>query len=315
VTWDDQVKGWITVANSELDDLVILRGDGVPTYNFGVVVDDIDMNITHVIRGDDHVNNTPRQINIFKALGATLPKFAHLPMILGSDGERLSKRHGAVSVMQYRDEGYLPEALVNYLARLGWSHGDEEKFSREQLVEWFDLAHVSKSPARFNPEKLAWLNQQYMKEADNERLAALARPYLEQDGGDVAGGPPLAGVVALIKERANTLVELADAAVYFYRAIEPSAELKAQHYTREIKPALMDLQQLLAAAEWNRAAINAAVKEAVARHNLKMPKLAMPLRVMVAGTAHTPSIDATLELVGREQVLVRMTAQLAGFPA
>ena len=163
MTWDDEVKGPITVGNSELDDLVILRADGVPTYNFGVVVDDIDMNITHVIRGDDHVNNTPRQINIYKALGATLPKFAHVPMILGADGERLSKRHGAVSVMQYRDDGFLPEALVNYLARLGWSHGDEEMFSREQLVEWFDLAHVSKSPARFDPDKLLWLNQQYIK--------------------------------------------------------------------------------------------------------------------------------------------------------
>ena len=314
VTWDDQVKGLITVANGELDDLVILRGDGVPTYNFGVVVDDLDMNITHVIRGDDHVNNTPRQINIYKALGATLPKFAHLPMILGSDGERLSKRHGAVSVMQYRDEGYLPEALVNYLARLGWSHGDEEKFSCEQLVAWFDLGHISKSPARFDPAKLGWLNQQYMKEADNERLASLTQSHLARDDCHVVGGPPLAGVVALLKERANTLVELAAAAVYFYRAIEPSAELKAQHYSNEIKPALVDLRERLASAEWNRAAINAAVKEVVAQHGLKMAKLAMPLRVMVAGTAHTPSIDATLELIGREQVLARIKAQLAHFP-
>ena len=174
VTFNDLVKGEITVANSELDDLVLLRADGIPTYNFGVVVDDIDMDITHVIRGDDHVNNTPRQINIYRALAARLPQFAHLPMILGQDGERLSKRHGAVSVMQYRDEGYLPEALVNYLARLGWSHGDEEVFSREQLVEWFDLEHVSKSPARFDPEKLAWLNGQYLKRADGARLAELA---------------------------------------------------------------------------------------------------------------------------------------------
>ena len=314
VTWDDQVKGPITVSNTELDDLVILRGDNVPTYNFGVVVDDIDMNITHVIRGDDHVNNTPRQINIYKALGVILPKFAHLPMILGSDGERLSKRHGAVSVMQYRDDGYLPEALVNYLARLGWSHGDEEMFSREQLIEWFDLRHVSKSPARFDTTKLAWLNQHYIKEADNERLATLAQPFLERDGCKVADGPPLAGVIALIKERANTLVELADAAVYFYRVIEPSAELKAQHYTAEIKPALVDLQQRLAGGDWNRAAINASVKAVIAQHGVKMPKVAMPLRVMVAGTAHTPSIDATLELMGREHVLARMAAQLAHFP-
>ncbi len=315
VTWDDQVKGLITIANSELDDLVILRGDGVPTYNFGVVVDDIDMNITHVIRGDDHVNNTPRQINIYKALGVTLPKFAHLPMILGGDGERLSKRHGAVSVMQYRDEGFLPEALVNYLARLGWSHGNEEIFSRAQLVEWFDLAHVSKSPARFDREKLLWMNQQYIKSADNERLASLALPFLERDGRKVESGPPFASVIALIKDRVSTLVELADFAVYFYGAIEPPAALKAEYYTSAIKSALADLQQRLAEGEWNRAAINAAVKSVVAQHNVKMPKIAMPLRVMVAGTAHTPSIDATLELIGREQVLARMTAQLRHFPA
>src|SRR5487761_2289050 len=179
ITFNDLVKGPITVANSELDDLVLMRADGVPTYNFGVVVDDLDMNITHVIRGDDHVNNTPRQINIMQAMGATIPEFAHVPMILGPDGERLSKRHGAVSVMQYRDEGYLPEALVNYLARLGWSHGDEEMFTREQLVAWFDLGHISRSPARFNPEKLDWLHQQYLKSVDDGRLAELVRPLLE----------------------------------------------------------------------------------------------------------------------------------------
>ena len=186
VAFNDLVKGQIAVANSELDDLVLLRGDGVPTYNFGVVIDDLDMNITHVIRGDDHVNNTPRQINILRALGAPLPQYAHVPMILGADGERLSKRHGAVSVMQYREDGYLPEALINYLARLGWSHGDEEIFSREQLVEWFDLSAINRSPAKFNPEKLQWLNQQYLKAADDARLAALAQPFLEADGCDPA---------------------------------------------------------------------------------------------------------------------------------
>src|SRR5690349_1458045 len=201
VTFADLVKGSITVANAELDDLVIMRGDGIPTYNFGVVVDDIDMNITHVIRGDDHVNNTPRQINVYKALGAALPKFVHVPMILGSDGERLSKRHGAVSVTQYRDEGYLPEALVNYLARLGWSHGDDEMFPREKLVEWFDLEHISKSPARFDSEKLGWLNQQYIKAADNARLAKLAAPILKTLGAAVENGPPLEPVVALLKDR------------------------------------------------------------------------------------------------------------------
>jgi glutamyl-tRNA synthetase len=314
VTFNDLVKGPITVANRELDDLVLLRADGIPTYNFGVVVDDIDMEITHVIRGDDHVNNTPRQINIYRALEATLPRFAHVPMILGADGERLSKRHGAVSVMQYQDDGYLPEALVNYLARLGWSHGDEEMFSREQLVTWFDLEHISQSPARFNPEKLAWLNAQYLKGADDARLAALAGPFLLRDGCDPGKGPALAKVVALLKERTNTIEELADAAVYFYRRLEPSEELRKQHYTAEIKPALADLRDRLAKIEWKRESISEALKGVVAAHKLKFPKIAMPLRVMVTGEAQTPSIDATLELIGRDEVLARMEKQLQAFP-
>ena len=314
VTWDDQVKGLIMVSNDELDDVVIMRSDGVPTYNFGVVIDDIDMNITHVIRGDDHVSNTPRQINIYKALGATLPKFAHVPMILGHDGERLSKRHGAVSVMQYSEEGFLPEALVNYLGRLGWSHGDNEKFTREQLTEWFDLRHVSKSPARFDPEKLQWLNQQYIKETDDDRLAVLTEPYLAADGCEVANGAPLARVVGLVKERVSSIVQLADAAEYFYRTPEAPAELKQQHYTAEIKPVLVDLQLRLAGIDWTREAISATIKETVTAHKLKLPKVAMPLRVMVCGTAHTPAIDATLELVGRDHVLARMSAQLQQFP-
>ena len=314
VTWNDVVKGPITIANSELDDLVIMRADGIPTYNFGVVVDDIDMAMTHVIRGDDHVNNTPRQINIYAALGKPLPLFGHVPMILGQDGERLSKRHGAVSVMQYLDEGFLPEALVNYLARLGWSHGDNEKFSREKLVQWFDFGHISRSPARFDPDKLRWLNQQYIKEADNERLATLARPFLEKVGCVVAQGAPLASVVALLKERVSTVVELAAAAVYFYRPVEASPALRQQHYVADIKPALLALQSRLAGIEWSRAKINEAVKGVVAEHKLKMPQLAMPLRVMVTGGAQTPSIDATLELIGREQVLARMSQQLETFP-
>ena len=315
VSWNDLVKGPITVSNTELDDLVIMRSDGIPTYNFGVVVDDIDMRMTHVIRGDDHVNNTPRQINIYRALGVQLPAFAHVPMILGHDGERLSKRHGAVSVMQYREEGYLPEALVNYLARLGWSHGNDEKFSRDQLVEWFDLEHISKSPARFDGEKLTWLNQQYLKEADNGRLAALAQPFLEADGCNVEQGPPLAAVVALLKERVSTVEELADAAVYFYRALEPSEELKREHYGAEIRPALEQLRGRLAGIEWTRQRINETVKAVVAEHKLKLPKLAMPLRVMVSGGPQTPSIDATLELIGRDAVLERMDRQLQVFPA
>ncbi|MBX3661950.1 MAG: glutamate--tRNA ligase [Burkholderiales bacterium] len=314
VTFNDLVKGPITVANAELDDLVIMRADGIPTYNFGVVIDDIDMDITHVVRGDDHVNNTPRQINIYRALGAKLPLFAHLPMILGADGERLSKRHGAVSVMQYHEDGYLPEALNNYLARLGWSHGDDEKFSMAQLVEWFDLAHVSRSPARFDPEKLAWLNQQYLKEADDVRLAGLMRPFLERDGCDVANGPEPQRVAALLKERVSTIEELADAAVYFYRALEPSAELRTQHYAAGARPALEDLHRRLGTVAWDRASISAAMKAVAADHGLKFPKLAMPLRVMVTGEPQTPSVDATLELIGRDQVLSRMVRELALFP-
>jgi glutamyl-tRNA synthetase len=315
VILDDLVKGTIVVQNEELDDLVIMRADGVPTYNFGVVVDDLDMNITHVIRGDDHVNNTPRQINIFKALGATLPKFAHVPMILGSDGERLSKRHGAVSVMQYEEDGYLPEALVNYLARLGWSHGNEEVFSAEQFVEWFDLEHISRSAAQFNPEKLLWLNGQYLKAADNVRLAKLARPFLIADGCDPDNGPPLDQIVGLLKERVSTTEELADAAVYFFRSLEPSEALRTQHYTAEARPALEALLAKLREIPWSRADINAAVKATVEAYKLKMPKIAMPLRVMVTGEAQTPSIDATLELIGRDQVVARMERELPNFPA
>ena len=313
VTFNDLVKGQITVANSELDDLVLLRADGVPTYNFGVMIDDLDMNITHVIRGDDHVNNTPRQINILRALGAPLPQYAHVPMILGPDGERLSKRHGAVSVLQYRDDGYLPEALVNYLARLGWSHGDEEVFSREQLVEWFDLASINCSPAKFNPEKLQWLNQQYLKTADDAHLAKLATPFLEADGCNPAVGPDLSRVANLLKERVGTVAELADAAVYFYRFLEPSEALKAMHFTAEAKTALVDLMERLTFAGWDSHAINDAIKATATAHGMKLPKVAMPLRVMVTGEAQTPSINVVLELLGREETLRRMDQRLRGW--
>ena len=315
VTWNDLVKGDITFANEELDDLVIMRADGVPTYNFGVVIDDWDMNITHVIRGDDHVNNTPRQINIYKALGATVPHFGHVPMILGEDGERLSKRHGAVSVMQYFDDGYLPEALNNYLARLGWSHGDDEMFSMEQFVEWFDLGHISRSPAKFNPEKLLWLSQQYLKAADDTRLAGLAQPFLARDGCDTSQGPDLTRVVALLKERVNTVEELADAAVYFYRAITPTDELRAQHYAPGIAPVVDALVARLGSITWDKPSIAEAIKATVTEAGLKMPKLAMPLRVMVTGEAQTPAIDAVLELLGRDTVLARIAAERSKLPA
>jgi glutamyl-tRNA synthetase len=315
VTFTDLVKGHITVANGEMDDLVLLRGDGIPTYNFGVVVDDIDMGITHVIRGDDHVNNTPRQINIYKALGAMLPQFVHVPMILGADGERLSKRHGAISVLQYRDDGYLPEALVNYLARLGWSHGDEEMFTREQLVEWFDLEHISQSPARFDPGKLAWLNAQYLKVADDPRLATLAAPFLSKNGCDTKKGPPFARVAALLKERVNTVEELADAAVYFYRPIEPSNQLRAEFYTPESRDVTATATASLSSlADWSRDSISKTLKDTATKHGVKMPKVAMPVRVMVTGSAQTPSVDAVLELIGRDEVLARMEKQLQAFP-
>jgi glutamyl-tRNA synthetase len=310
VSWDDVVKGPITISNQELDDLVILRADGVPTYNFGVVVDDIDMNMTHVIRGDDHVNNTPRQINIFRALDVDLPKFGHVPMILGDDGERLSKRHGAVSVMQYRDQGYLPEALLNYLARLGWSHGDAEIFSMGQFVEWFDLQHVSRSPARFNPEKLTWLNQHYLKESDAQRIAELVAPFLRERGCDPSRGPDVAKVVELLRSRVATLPEMADAAVYFYRPLEPKRELKEQHLNDAVTRALRDMAVRFADTTWNKEDINRAVKETAAAHQLKMGQVGVPLRVLVCGEPQTPSLDVTLELIGKDEVLRRMTTQL-----
>jgi len=314
VTWDDLVKGPISFANEELDDLVIMRADGVPTYNFGVVIDDWDMNITHVIRGDDHVNNTPRQINIYRALGAEVPLFGHVPMILGEDGERLSKRHGAVSVMQYFDDGYLPEALNNYLARLGWSHGDDEVFGLEQLVEWFDLGHISRSPAKFNPEKLLWLNAHYLKQADDARLAELVTPFLAKDGCKTDGGPDLAKVVALLKERVSTIEELADAAVYFYRRLEPQQALREQHYLVGVGAAMDALRERLRSVDWARAAIGEAIKTTATERGWKMPKIAMPLRVMVTGEAQTPAIDAVLELLGRQETLARMDAARLAVP-
>ena len=314
VVWDDLVKGEISFANAELDDLVIMRADGVPTYNFGVVVDDWDMAMTHVIRGDDHVNNTPRQINIYRALGAEVPRFGHVPMILGQDGERLSKRHGAVSVMQYLEEGYLPEAFCNYFARLGWSHGDEEVFSTSQFVEWFDLAHISRSPARFDPEKLRWINSQYLKAADDSRLAALTEPFLRQDGCDPSIGPPLERVVGLLKERAGTVVELADAAVYFYRPLEPSEALREQHYGPGLGVMIDALMDRFGSIDWTRAAIADAMKQVVVAHGTKMPRLAMPLRVITTGEAHTPAIDAVLELLGREETRIRVSRERARLP-
>ena len=310
VSWDDAVKGNITISNRELDDLVIARPDGTPTYNFCVVVDDWDMRITHVIRGDDHVNNTPRQINILKALGAHLPIYGHVPMILGADGEKLSKRHGAVSVMEYPAQGYLPEAMLNYLARLGWSHGDEEIFSMTQFCEWFDLDHLTKSPAQFNPEKLAWLNNHYIKQTDNARLATLAMPELMRDGAKFENAPPLEDVIALLKDRANTVNELADAMMLFYREPKPDAALLTQHLTDAARAALSSFAEGAKGIEWTKEAIAALIKQVITDHAMKMPQLAMPLRLTVTGQLQTPSVDAVLALFGRQVVLDRLASHL-----
>ncbi|MBV8666336.1 MAG: glutamate--tRNA ligase [Burkholderiaceae bacterium] len=306
VSWNDVVKGSITISNRELDDLVIARPDGTPTYNFCVAVDDWDMGITHVIRGDDHVNNTPRQINILNALGAKLPEYGHLPMILGSDGEKLSKRHGAVSVMEYPAQGYLPEAMLNYLARLGWGHGDDEIFSMQQFCEWFNLDNLSKSPAQFNTEKLAWVNNHYIKTAELSRLAALVRPLLEKADAEFDGAPDLQAVIGVLRDRTNTILELADAAHMFFRKPAVDAALLAQHLTDAVKPALAEYAKRCENVEWNRAALSASLKEVLAAHQLKMPQLAMPMRLLLTGQLQTPAIDIVQELFGREAVLARL---------
>jgi glutamyl-tRNA synthetase len=339
VLWNDLVKGPIGISNTELDDLVIARSDGVPTYNFAVVVDDIDMRITHVLRGDDHVNNTPRQINIYRAIlgeGAHLPKFGHLPMILGPDGQKLSKRHGAVSVLQYRDDGFLPEALFNYLARLGWSHGDVEKFSRDELVSWFDLDHVNRAPAQYDINKLLWLNGEYMKEADPARLARLVWHLIEQHSsnpqstdrpsGDLGradrpspaprergggeGAPHLEAVVTLLKDRSRTLNELADEAMLFYLEPHIDHNLIRQHLIGKSIDAVREFAKAAEAIPWERTAIAALNKQLISDFGIKMPLLAVPLRVAVTGRTQTPSIDAVLELIGRDAVLKRLRAAL-----
>jgi glutamyl-tRNA synthetase len=311
VVWEDAVKGRIEIANAELDDLVLARPDGTPTYNFCVVVDDHDMGITHVIRGDDHVNNTPRQINILEALGGTPPVFAHLPTVLTPDGEKLSKRHGAKSVLQYRDDGYLPEAVINYLARLGWAHGDDEIFSREQFLAWFDLGGLSSSPGRFDPDKLRWVNEEQMKRLDAEELGARLVPYLVAAGLDPAAGPAPAEVAALFRDRVSTLTEMTDAAHYFYATLHPAPERIAEHVNDDNRPALNELLAEFETLEWTRSAIGAALKTAAARHGLKVPQVMMPMRILVAGTAQTPAIDAVLALLARDTVRARLAAGLA----
>lgn len=306
VAWDDLVKGRIEISNRELDDLIIARADGTPTYNFCVVVDDWDMGITQVIRGDDHVNNTPRQINILQALGAPVPQYAHLSMILGDDGQKLSKRHGAVSVMQYDEEGYLPEAVNNYLARLGWSHGDDEVFSREQFVEWFDLNHITPSAAQFNTQKLNWLNAHYIKQADVDRLAADVRRRLALRNAHDTGVPSIESVVALYRDRAQTLVELTDAVEQLQGHPQPTDELKTQHLTPVTLPILAAFRTALVNIDWDVASISAALKATLAEHGAKMPALAMPVRLALAGQTQTPSVDALIALFPREEVFKRI---------
>ena len=306
VRWDDLVKGPIAIGNEEIDDLVILRPDGVPTYNFAVVVDDLDMAITHVYRGDEHVNNTPWQINMFRALGAEPPLYGHCPIILGEDGLKLSKRRGAVSVTAYRELGYLPEAMLNYLARLGWSHGDDEVFTREQMVQWFDGSHLAKSPAQWDPAKLAWVNAQWLKRTDDERLAVLVQQQLATRGALVADLGHLARAAALFKDRCSTVVELADWIAMIHVPVSPSAEDLALHVTDAVRPALRALRDRLADAAWDKTAIAGALKDALVAHGLKMPQLAPALRVLVCGRPQTPSIDAVLALFPRETVLARL---------
>jgi glutamyl-tRNA synthetase len=306
VVWDDKVKGRIEISNDELDDLVIARPDGTPTYNFCVVVDDIDMSITHVIRGDDHVNNTPRQINIFRALGKEPPVYAHLPTVLNEQGEKMSKRNGAKPVTQYRDEGYLPDAMINYLARLGWSHGDAEIFSREQFLQWFNLDHLGKSAAQFDEAKLRWVNAQHMKAMPDAELALLVEAQLRKRG--IRADSRLPDICALFKDRCDTTVMLADWAAKFYQPVQPNVEEMAKHVTEGVRPAVGMLARMLEGCPWDKAAIAEAVKEVLRATGMKMPQLAMPVRVLVMGTAQTPSLDAVLALCERATVLERLRA-------
>jgi glutamyl-tRNA synthetase len=308
VAWDDKVKGRIEIRNDELDDLVIARPDGTPTYNFCVVVDDIDMRITHVIRGDDHVNNTPRQINIFRALGQEPPVYAHLPTVLNERGEKMSKRNGAKPVTQFRDEGFLADAVVNYLARLGWSHGDDEIFSREQFLQWFDLDHLGRSAAQFDEAKLRWVNAQHMKAADDDFLAGLVGERLRADG--IVPDARLAALCSLFKDRCDTTVVLAGWVRRFYEPVQPAAEEFDKHVGEAVRPAIGILARMLEGCDWNKEAIAACIKETLRATGLKMPQLAMPVRVLVLGTAQTPSLDAVLALLDRKEVLARlMTSQ------
>ncbi|MGB3270222.1 MAG: glutamate--tRNA ligase [Rhodanobacter sp.] len=313
VVFEDKVKGRIEIANSELDDLVIFRSDGWPTYNFAVVVDDIDMGVTEVIRGDDHVNNTPRQINIYHALGAPVPEFAHLPMILDQEGKKLSKRTNAVSVMDYREQGFLPHAILNYLVRLGWSHGDQEIFSREEMIALFDIADVNKAASRFDTEKLAWLNQHYLKTDEPQSFVAEFEWHLQRAGVDIAQGPSPVEVIAALRERVHTLKEMAERAKIWYGPIVTwDDKAVAKHLGNASAPAVLEAaKRLLAACEWKPAAIHQVIEQVAAKLELGMGKVAQPLRVAMTGTQVSPSIEDTIYLTGREEAMRRIDAAMA----
>ena len=310
VSWHDLVKGEITIANEELDDLVIARGDGTPTYNFCVVIDDWEMKVTHVIRGDDHINNTPRQINLLKALNANIPAYAHLSMILGDDGQKLSKRHGAVSVMQYFDQGYLPEAILNYLARLGWSHGDDEIFSMTDFCQWFDLDHITSSSAQFNTEKLDWLNSHYIKTLPLDRISSAIEPYLKKVVHTPIDQNLLIGAIDIHRERANHLTNLAKDIAYIFEVQKPNQQDFEKHINAEALELIKSFQASLNKIDWTKEAIHNVMNEVVTLHAIKFPKLAMPLRVLLTGIAQSPSIDAVMAILGRDETMKRLNLYL-----
>jgi glutamyl-tRNA synthetase len=314
VTFNDMVRGPISISNTELDDLILARSDGTPTYNFVVVVDDWDMRMTHVIRGDDHINNTPRQINILQALGAAIPEYGHVPTILGSDGKRLSKRHGAAGVLEYREAGFLPEALLNYLVRLGWSYQDQEIFSRDEMIQYFDVHHLQRAPAAFNAEKLAWLNQHYLKTVDKSITARALGHLLTKKGVDYEQGPSLPDVVGMFAERAKTLGEMADNCRYFFTEVSGDPAVLEKHLSADSMPMLqLARDRLQALAEWSPAVIHQTLKDLAEEQSVNLGKIAQPLRVAVTGGTVSPPIDVTLYHLGRDRVVSRISRVLSGF--
>lgn len=312
VVFDDQIRGRIEIANDQLDDLIIRRTDGAPTYNFVVVVDDWDMGITHVVRGEDHINNTPRQINIYQALGAPVPTFAHCAMILGDDGAKLSKRHGAVSVMQYRDEGYLPNALNNYLVRLGWSHGDQEIFSQQEMIELFSLGAISKSASAFNTDKLLWLNNHYIKTSEPSYVATHLQWHLDQQEINIENGPEITDVIQLVGERCNTLVELAQQSGYFYNDFSEFDQAAAKKHLRGVakEPLMLALSKVEAISDWSTENLHNMIAQVCEELEIGMGKIGMPLRVAVTGGGQSPSVDAVMQLIGKERVISRIQMAL-----